>query len=115
MDIQKNANTIITINDKNIVYIEVRGENLTFELISKRQIATKNKDYDFDVLLSQGFMKLGNDYINTALVETEIKQGNDLLVTFANGLFVPFRDVNDKVVKAKDVTKKRRSKGVVKD
>ena len=115
MDIQKNANTIITINDKNIVYIEVRGENLTFELISKRQIATKNKDYNLDGLLGQGFMKLGSDYVNTVLVETEIKQGNDLLVTFANGLFVPFRDVNDKVVKAKGVTKKRRSKGVVKD
>jgi hypothetical protein len=115
MDIQKNANTIITINEKNIVYIEVRGENLTFELISKRQIATKNKDYNLDVLLSQGFMKLGNDYVNTALVETEIKQGNDLLVTFANGLFVPFRDVNDKVVMAKGVTKKRRTKRVLKD
>jgi hypothetical protein len=115
MDIQKNANTIITINEKSITYVEVRGENLTFELISKRQIATKNKDYNLDGLLGQGFMKLGSDYVNTVLVETEIKQGNDLLVTFANGLFVPFRDVNDKVVKAKGVTKKRRSKGVVKD
>jgi hypothetical protein len=60
-------------------------------------------------------MKLGSDYVNTALVETEIRQGNDLLITFANGLFVPFRDVNDKVVNAKGGAKKRRAKAIKKD